>query len=43
MAGDAVASPAGWAAWVRRLTPPEGRRLREQIIELLMLEARARV
>jgi eukaryotic-like serine/threonine-protein kinase len=32
-----------WRAWQKHLTPGENRRLREQIVELLMLDARARV
>ena len=36
-------APARWGDWVRRLTPEERRRLREQVVELIMLEARARV
>jgi len=32
-----------WRAWQEHLTPEEDRRLREQIVELLMLDARARV
>ncbi len=35
--------PRSWGDWVRRLTLEEGRRLREQVVELIMLEARARV
>ena len=41
--GATTATPARWGDWVRRLTPEEGRRLREQVVELIMLEARARV
>jgi eukaryotic-like serine/threonine-protein kinase len=40
---DMVGSPARRDGWVQRLTPQEGQRLREQFIELMMLEARARV
>ena len=43
MVSDMVESPAQWDGWVQRLTPQEGRRLREQLIELMMLEARAQV
>jgi eukaryotic-like serine/threonine-protein kinase len=43
MAGDMTGTPARWDGWVQRLTPQERQRLREQIIELLMLEARAHV
>ena len=38
-----TAAPARRGDWARRLTPDEGRRLREQVVELIMLEARARV
>ena len=41
--GATTASSARWGDWVRRLTSEEGRRLREQVVELIMLEARARV
>ena len=41
--GASTASPGRSGDWIRRLTSDEGRRLREQIVELIMLEARARV
>ena len=41
--GDMVGSPAPRDGWVQKLTPQEGQRLREQLIELMMLEARARI
>jgi serine/threonine protein kinase/tetratricopeptide (TPR) repeat protein len=37
------ASPVRFDQWERRLTSPEQRRIKEQITELLMLEARTRV
>jgi tetratricopeptide (TPR) repeat protein len=35
--------PMAWSAWQEALAPPERRRLVEQAVELVMLEARARV
>ena len=36
-------APARWGDWVGRLAPEERQRLREQVVELIMLDARARV
>jgi eukaryotic-like serine/threonine-protein kinase len=41
--GGTITAPARWGDWARRLVPEERRRLREQVVELIMLEARARV
>ena len=41
--GATTAASARWGDWVGRLTPQEGQRLREQLVELIMLEARANV
>jgi serine/threonine protein kinase/tetratricopeptide (TPR) repeat protein len=42
-AGDPINTSARWNEWVSRLNAGEGQRLREQIVELILLDARARV